>query len=514
MRNMKTNDQLEPTVFVIFGGAGDLSWRKLVPALFDLSQDRSLPPQFAIIAVDRIKLGDDALRRRLHDGVNQFSRFGKAKAAAWNQFAQHVHYQPGDFKTPATYSSLRKQCAKLEKEWGTKAHRIFYMATPPSMFGEIPKYLGKAGLTRDREFARIVIEKPIGYDLESARALNAVLAASFDESQIFRIDHYLGKETVQNILAFRFANPLFEPMWNRRYIDYVTITVAETVGVEHRGGYYDHAGALRDMVQNHLMQLLCLVAMEPMVSFQADEIRNKKVDVLHAARPIARDAVPQSAVRGQYGSGNIAGKKAPGYREEEGVAPDSKTETFAALKLFLDNWRWQDVPFYLRTGKRLPQQASEISIQFRAVPHRSFPPEASLGWQPSRLVLSIQPDEGIVLGFQAKYPGPKMQLRPVDMRFSYRESFDAPSPDAYETLLWDVMKKDATLFMRADQVEAAWELLTPVLEAWQGTAPSDFPNYAAGSWGLEDAQRLLAPGHRWPLPTELVVPCKKKGKNS
>ena len=281
----------------------------------------------------------------------------KPKAAAWNQFAQHIHYQQGDFKKLQTYTALGKQCAKLEKEWGTKAHRIFYMATPPSMFGEIPKYLGKAGLARDREWARIVIEKPIGYDLESARALNAVLAASFDESQIFRIDHYLGKETVQNILAFRFANPLFEPIWNRRYIDYVTITVAETVGVEHRGGYYDHAGALRDMVQNHLMQLLCLVAMEPMVSFEADEIRNKKVDVLHAARPIHRDEVPQSAVRGQYGSGRNGGNKVPGYREEDGVAPDSQTETFVALKLFIDNWRWQDVPFYLRTGKRLPQQA-------------------------------------------------------------------------------------------------------------------------------------------------------------
>jgi len=389
------NDQLEPTVFVIFGGAGDLTWRKLVPALFDLSQDRSLPAQFAII----------------------------------------------------------------------------------------------------------VIEKPIGYDLESARALNAVLAASFEESQIFRIDHYLGKETVQNILAFRFANPLFEPMWNRRYIDYVTITVAETVGVEHRGGYYDHAGALRDMVQNHLMQLLCLVAMEPMVSFQADEIRNKKVDVLHAARPIHRDEVQQYAVRGQYGSGSPTGKIMPGYREEDGVARDSQTETFAALKLFIDNWRWQDVPFYLRTGKCLPVQASEISIQFRAVPHQAFPPEASMAWLPSRLVLAIQPEEGIVLGFQAKYPGAKMQLRPVDMRFNYRESFAAASPDAYETLLWDVMKNDATLFMRADQVEAAWQLLMPVLEAWQAAPPSDFPNYAAGTWGPEEAQALLAQGHRWPLPS-------------
>ena len=420
VRTMKTNDQLEPTVFVIFGGAGDLTWRKLVPALFDLSQDRSMPADFSVIAVDRVAMSDEKLRQRLHNGVNQFSRFGKAKDAAWNQFAKHIRYQQGDFKKPQTYAALGAQCARLEKEWGAKVHRIFYMATPPSMFGEIPKYLGKAGLARDREWARIVVEKPIGYDLESALALNAILAANFEESQIFRIDHYLGKETVQNILAFRFANPLFEPIWNRRYIDYVTITVAEAVGVEHRGGYYDHAGALRDMVQNHLMQLLCLVAMEPMVSFQADEIRNKKVDVLHAARPIDRDAVAQCAVRGQYGPGNSDGKKVPGYREEKGVAPDSQTETFVALKLFLDNWRWQDVPFYLRTGKRLPRQASEVSIQFRAVPHRSFPVGASLGWHPSRLVMSIQPDEGIVLGFQAKYPGPKMQLRPVDMRFSYR----------------------------------------------------------------------------------------------
>jgi glucose-6-phosphate 1-dehydrogenase len=511
---MSTSEQPEPTVFVIFGGAGDLTWRKLVPALFDLSQDRGLPERFAIIAVDRMPLGDAALRKRLHDGVNQFSRHGKVAPAEWNSFAQHLHYAQGDFKKSATYTALGKQCAQLEKQWGAKAQRIFYMATPPSMFGEIPKYLGKAGLARDRKLARLVIEKPIGYDLDSARALNTVLADSFDESQIFRIDHYLGKETVQNILAFRFANPIFEPLWNRRYIDYVTITVAETVGVELRGGYYDHAGALRDMVQNHLMQVLCLIAMEPMVSFEADEIRNKKVDVLHAARPIHRDAVAQSAVRGQYGPGNPAGKKVPGYRSAPGVAPDSPTETFAALKLFIDNWRWQDVPFYLRTGKCLPQHASEVVIQFRAVPHQSFPPEASLAWLPSRLVLSIQPVEGIVLGFQAKYPGAKMQLRPVDMRFSYRESFSAPSPDAYETLLWDVMKNDATLFMRADQVEAAWQLLMPVLETWQATAPSDFPNYAAGTWGPESVQGLLSPGHRWPLPTKLEEAGKKKEKTT
>src|ERR1700733_1209364 len=316
LKIMQTKDQLEPTIFVIFGGGGDLTWRKLVPALFDLSQDRSMPADFLIIVVDRVNLSDDKLRRRLHDGVKKFSRHGIVKTSEWSKFAKHIHYQEGDFKKLETYRTLGEQCKKLEEEWGNKAHRIFYMATPPSMFGEIPKYLGKAGLSRDQKWAQIVIEKPIGYDLESARALNSVLAANFDESQIFRIDHYLGKETVQNILAFRFANPLFEPIWNRRYVDYVTITVAETVGVEHRGAYYDHAGALRDMVQNHLMQLLCLVAMEPMVSFDANEIRNKKVDVLHAVRPIHPDAVPQSAVRGQYGPGNLDRKKMPGYREE------------------------------------------------------------------------------------------------------------------------------------------------------------------------------------------------------
>ena len=372
------------------------------------------------------------------------------------------------------------------------------------MFGEIPKFLGKAGLAADREWSRIVIEKPIGYDLPSARALNAVLIANFDESQIFRIDHYLGKETVQNILAFRFANPLFEPIWNRRYVDCVTITVAEELGVEHRGRYYDQAGALRDMVQNHLMQLLCLVAMEPMVSFDADEIRNKKVDVLHAIRPIHHDAVHQSVIRGQYGKGWIGGKRVCGYREEEDVATASQTETFVAMKLFLDNWRWKDVPFYLRTGKHLSRQVSEVAIQFRAVPHQAFPPEATLDWQPARLVMSIHPYEGIVLRFQAKHPGPEISLRTVEMRFNYQDTFATRSPDAYETLLWDVMTNDATLFMRADLVEAAWGLLMPVLEVWAVAPPSDFPNYAAGTWGPEAAQGLLAQqGHTWSLPMEL-----------
>jgi glucose-6-phosphate 1-dehydrogenase len=366
------------------------------------------------------------------------------------------------------------------------------------MFGVIPSQLAAAGLNQDRTGARIVVEKPIGHDLDSARELNRVLTKNFHESQIFRLDHYLGKETVQNILAFRFANPLFEPIWNRRYVDYVTITVAEEVGVGHRGSYYEGAGALRDMVQNHLMQLLCLIAMEPMVSFEADEIRNKKVDVLHSIRPIAPGETGKTAVRGQYGPGTLLGKKVRGYRQDEKVSPHSRTETFAAIKLFVDNWRWQGVPFYLRTGKCMRQQVSEVSIQFRSVPHQSFPAVSQSDWHPSRLILSIQPEQAIVMDFQAKYPGPRMVLKPVQMRFSYRDSFAVPSPDAYETLLLDVMKKDPTLFMRADQVEAAWEILMPVLDGWKKTIPGNFPNYTAGSWGPKAADELLArEGHAW-----------------
>ena len=495
------SDKLKPTVFTIFGGGGDLTWRKLIPALFDLSHDRSMPDHLVIIAVDRVPLSDEKLRERLHDGVNRFSRQGKVSAKDWDKFAKNIYYHQGDFVKPETYSSLKERYENLEKEWKAKAQLIFYMATPPVMFSEIPKYLGKAGLSADRENARIVIEKPIGYSLESAKELNKIFTDSFHESQIFRIDHYLGKETVQNILAFRFANPLFEPIWNRRYVDYVAITVAENLGIEHRGGYYDKAGALRDMIQNHLMQLLCLVAMEPMVSFGADEIRNKKADVLHAVRQIPNKEVDQFVVRGQYDKGKIGRKNAVGYREEEGVSHDSDTETYVALKLMVDNWRWQDVPFYLRTGKRLPSQSSEIVIQFRAVPHRSFPKEALPDWQSARIIMSIQPDEGIVLQFQAKQPGPKVLLKPVDMQFNYRKSFSGPFPEAYETLLWDIMQNDATEFMRADQIEAAWKILMPVLDFWAENKPTEFPNYAAGSWGPKASDELVErQGHSWPMP--------------
>jgi glucose-6-phosphate 1-dehydrogenase len=358
--------------------------------------------------------------------------------------------------------------------------------------------LGQAKLAKERERARIVLEKPFGRDLASAQALTQALTGIFHESQIYRIDHYLGKETVQNILAFRFANLFMEPIWNRRYIDHVQITVAEQVGVEHRGGYYERAGALRDMIQNHLFQVMCLVAMEPPVSFQADEIRNKKVDILHAIRPILPEQVHQVAVRGQYGAGKIEEKPVPAYQEEPGVDPHSTVETFAALKLFIDNWRWQDVPFYLRTGKRLPAKLSQVVVSFRPVPRHLFPTTALENWHPNRLIINIQPDEGIVTQIQAKLPGPVMLLKPAEMRFLYREAFEGLSPEAYETLLLDVMEGDATLFMRADQVEAAWSVVMPVLEMWQAHPPADFPDYPAGSWGPEQANTLITrDGRSW-----------------
>jgi glucose-6-phosphate 1-dehydrogenase len=489
-----------PTVLTIFGSGGDLAWRKLAPAIYDLFIDNWLSDHFAIVGLDKKEMNDEDLRQRFKDGITHFSRSGSLNEDKWNTLCINMCALSGDFDDPALYAKLAAQIQSKEKEWGMEAAHVYYLATPPAVIETIVTGLGKAHLAEKRRMDRIVVEKPFGHDLESALQLNSMLTKVFKESQIYRIDHYLGKETVQNILAFRFANALFEPVWDRRYIDHVQITVAEQVGVEHRGAYYDHAGALRDMVQNHLLQILCLIAMEPMVSFEADEIRNKKVDVLRAIRPFPWDQVQCCSVRGQYTSGWVEGGHVSAYRAEPDVNPNSTTETFAAVKMFVDNWRWQDVPFYLRTGKRLPLRCSEAIIQFRPVPHQSFPQSASLAWQPNRLIMRIQPMEGILLNIQAKQPGPNVFLSNVDMHFFYKENFKADPPEAYETLLLDVMRGDATLFMRADQVETSWALLTPILAAWESQS-HDIPQYTAGSWGPEAAQVLIAQdGRSWIQP--------------
>jgi glucose-6-phosphate 1-dehydrogenase len=489
----------EPFSLIIFGASGDLTHRKLMPALWSLYAARTLPEPFAIVCTARTEMTDETFRTRMREGVSEFARLKIPADHVWERFARSLFYVAGDPSSAALYDKLRATLAGLERDRSV-ANRLFYCATPPSLYDDIVQRLGEAGLARaEAGWTRIVVEKPFGRDLPSAQALNRLLTGVFAEEQIFRIDHYLGKETVQNILVFRFANGIFEPVWNRNHVAEVQITVAETIGVENRGSYYEEAGALRDMMQNHLLQLLCLIAMEPPVTFDAGQVRDEKNKVMQAMRPIEPAKVDDVALRAQYGPGHVNGKPVVGYRQEKGVRPDSITETYAALRLQIDNWRWAGVPFYLRTGKRLAKRVSEIAIRFHRTPHLIFR-RGNSTVAPNVLVIRIQPDEGIALTVAAKTPGPDLALSPVTLDFHYGEVFGGEPPEAYERLLLDAIHGDATLYARGDWVEHAWALLQPVLDAW-GRTPAGLPLYEAGSWGPPEADAFISrDGGTWRQP--------------
>jgi glucose-6-phosphate 1-dehydrogenase len=490
-----------PCAIVIFGASGDLTQRKLAPALYNLSRDGLLSDRVAIVGFSGSVIPDETFRDRLTGAIKEHAG-QDFDEAVWSALAPRISYTQGDAHDAAAYGRLTAALERADAEYGTEGNYLFYLAMPPSLFGEIATRLAAAGLTReDRGWRRIVIEKPFGHDLDSAVELNRELLGIVGEAQIYRIDHYLGKETVQNIMVFRFANGIFEPIWNRRYVDHVQITVTEELGVESRGRYYEEAGALRDMLPNHLFQLLALTAMEPPTSFEADAVRGEKGKVLQAIQPIAPEDVLNRSVRGQYGPGTIDGDAVPGYRSEPKVNPDSTRETYAALKVLIDNWRWADVPFYVRTGKRLPKRLTEIAIQFKRAPAVLFRRTDMGRPAPNMLVLRLQPDEGIALRFGAKVPGPVLTIGQVDMDFSYEDYFGRTPSTGYETLLYDCMVGDATLFQRADNVEAGWRIVAPILDVWNAIPPRSFPNYAAGTWGPADADELVArDGRAWRRP--------------
>jgi glucose-6-phosphate 1-dehydrogenase len=487
---------VHPTTLAIFGGTGDLAHRKLLPAVYNLAHEGALPERFNLIAIARSDIAHDDYRSMARESISQYSRTPPDEQVL-SKLLEQVRYVPGSFDDDSVYARLGEELKQFDDEAGIVFNRVFYLSTAPEFFPLIVSKLGEHGLSdHDDAEVRVVIEKPFGTSLAELRELNPQVLSVFDEKQVFRIDHYLGKETVQNMLAFRFANGLFEPIWNRNYIDYVQITAAEDVGIGRRAGYYDQSGALRDLVQNHMLQLLTLLCMEPPVTFSADDVRDEKVKVLHAIHPPTDETVPNIAVRAQYTAGMAEGKEVPGYLEEEGVPDDSRTETYVALRLEVDNWRWAGVPIYLRTGKRLARKITEIAVQLKPVPHLAFQAEGSVGVQPNQLIMTMQPNEGVSLSLGAKIPGTRMRIRPVNMEFLYGTAFLSQSPEAYERLIMDAMRGDATLFTRDDEVEAQWRICDPILQAWsQEDGP--LPTYPAGSGGPEEANRLLSEGQRW-----------------
>jgi glucose-6-phosphate 1-dehydrogenase len=487
---------VHPTTLVIFGATGDLAKRKLLPALYNLAHEGALPERFHLVGVSRSDMPHGDYRAMATEAIRQFSRRPPDEAVL-EKLLEDIRYVPGTFDDAAVFETLEQTLDEFDDAAGQRLNRCFYLSTAPGFFPVIVGQLGERHLDHhEGADVRVVIEKPFGTRLAEAEELNRAVLAVFDEHQVFRIDHYLGKETVQNLMAFRFANGLFEPVWNRNYIDNVQITAAEDIGIGSRAGYYDSAGALRDLIQNHMLQLLCNVAMEPPVSFTADEVRNEKVKVLHAIHTPSEQDLDRMAVRAQYGEGESGGEHVPGYLHEEGVAPGSTTETYAALRLEVDNWRWAGVPFYLRTGKRLARKVTEIAVTLKPVPHLAFTQEGSLGVRPNQLIITMQPNEGVSLSLGAKIPGTRMRIRPVFMEFLYGTSFLSQSPEAYERLIMDAMRGDATLFTRNDEVEAQWRICDPIVAHWEG-APGPLPQYPAGTQGPAEAERLLVDDDVW-----------------